>query len=81
MLKNRSVPTDAVLPHITYENVAEAIVWLTGAFGFVEHYCYGQPVAGAQMSLGRAWIMLSGARPGPLVLPKQAVQLSVSPSL
>lgn len=37
MLKNRAVPADAVLPHITYENVAEAIVWLTNTFGFAEH--------------------------------------------
>ena len=24
-----------------YRNVAEAIAWLSGAFGFVEHYRYG----------------------------------------
>jgi hypothetical protein len=29
MLRNRSVPTDVVLPHIIYENVAEALAWLT----------------------------------------------------
>jgi uncharacterized glyoxalase superfamily protein PhnB len=67
MLRNRSVPTDVVLPHITYENVAQALVWLTTAFGFTEHYRYGQPggrVDGAQMHLGDAWIMLNNARPG-----------------
>ena len=37
MLKNRSVPADVVLPHITYQNVAGAIVWLTIAFGSDEH--------------------------------------------
>jgi uncharacterized glyoxalase superfamily protein PhnB len=67
MLKNRSVPADVVLPHITYQSVADALVWLTKAFGFAEHYRYGQDgehVAGAQMHLGEAWIMLNSARPG-----------------
>lgn len=65
MLSNRSVPTDAVLPHIFYFNVAEAIPWLTKAFGFTERYRYGDPVQGVQMRLGKAWIMLAEAsRPG-----------------
>jgi uncharacterized glyoxalase superfamily protein PhnB len=67
MLKNRSVPADVVLPHITYQNVADALAWLTRVFGFIEHYRYGEPggaVQGAQMHLGDAWIMLNSARPG-----------------
>ena len=67
MLKNRSVPADVVLPHVTYQNVADALVWLTKAFGFIEHYRYGEPgaqVDGAQMHLGDAWIMLNSARSG-----------------
>jgi uncharacterized glyoxalase superfamily protein PhnB len=67
MLKNRSVPTDVILPHITYQNVADALVWLTKSFGFTEHYRYGEPggrVDGAQMHFGDAWIMLNSARPG-----------------
>lgn len=64
-MTNRSVPTDVVLPHIFYLNIAEAIPWLTRAFGFTEHFRYGEPVQGAQMRLGRAWIMLAEAsRPG-----------------
>jgi uncharacterized glyoxalase superfamily protein PhnB len=66
MLKNRSVPADTVLPHIIYQNVADAIAWLTRAFGFSEHYRYGEPVSGAQMHLGNAWVMLRRARPGSL---------------
>ena len=42
----------------------EAIVWLRTAFGFREHYRYGGPVSGAQMSLGNAWMMLKKAQPG-----------------
>ena len=66
MLKNRSVPANIILPHITYENVADAIGWLVKAFGFTEHYRYGGDgcVDGAQMHLGDAWIMLNSARPG-----------------
>lgn len=67
MLRNRSVPTDVILPHLTYQSVADALVWLTRVFGFTEHYRYGEPgvrVDGAQMHLGNAWIMLSSARPG-----------------
>jgi uncharacterized glyoxalase superfamily protein PhnB len=67
MLKNRSVPADVVLPHITYQSVGDALPWLTKAFGFTEHYRYGEPegrVEGAQVHLDEAWIMLNSPRPG-----------------
>jgi uncharacterized glyoxalase superfamily protein PhnB len=67
MIANRSVPADTVLPHVSYQNVAAAIAWLTKTFGFAEHYRYGEPggpIGGAQMHLGNAWIMLKGARAG-----------------
>jgi uncharacterized glyoxalase superfamily protein PhnB len=66
MPTNRSVPSDTVLPHLVYENVADALVWLAATFGFTEHYRYGEPggpVSGAQMQLGAACIMLHSARP------------------
>jgi len=67
VVKNRSVPTDAVLPHIVYQDVAAALTWLTTTFGFAEHYRYGGSdgsIQGAQMRLGDAWIMLERARAG-----------------
>lgn len=64
MLQNRSVPVDVILPHVTYRDVPEAIAWLTRTFGFTEHYRYGDPVSGAQVHLGKAYIMLHDARPG-----------------
>ena len=67
MISNRSVPPNTVLPHIFYADVAEAVSWLTGAFGFTEHYRYGDPggpPSGAQMRLRNAWIMLRRARTG-----------------
>ena len=64
MLTNRSVPANIVLPHIIYQNLADAMVWLNTTFGFAEHYRYGEPVSGAQLHLGDAWIMVRQARPG-----------------
>ena len=67
MISNRSVPTDVVLPHVDYPNVEEAMAWLTAVFGFAEHYRYGEsggPASGAQMFLGKAWIMVKPAKPG-----------------
>jgi uncharacterized glyoxalase superfamily protein PhnB len=64
MLKNRSVPTDILLPHVAYQDVDKAVAWLAEAFGFSEHYRYGEPPNGAQLRLGNAWIMAEGARAG-----------------
>jgi uncharacterized glyoxalase superfamily protein PhnB len=67
MLKNRSVPTSVILPHIAYQNVAAALAWLTSVFGFSEHYRYGgegEQVQGAQLHLGDAWVMVNNTRPG-----------------
>jgi uncharacterized glyoxalase superfamily protein PhnB len=61
-MKNRSVPADAILPHVVYRDLDHAIDWLTTTFGFSEHYRYGDPVSGAQLHLGNAWIMVSGPR-------------------
>ena len=64
MLKNRSVPTDTILPHIMYRDVAAALTWLTQNFGFIEHYRYSQPISGAQLHLGNAYIMIAQAQKG-----------------
>ena len=70
MAHNRSVPVDTVIPHITYENVAAALAWLADTLGFVEHFRYGESsngdgtIAGAQVHLGRAYVMLTSVRAG-----------------
>jgi predicted enzyme related to lactoylglutathione lyase len=67
MIENRSVPPDTILPHVVYQDVGAAIAWLSKAFGFREHYHYGdpsEPYSGAQVHLGNAWIMLRKTRPG-----------------
>lgn len=63
MVSNRSVPTDTVLPHLFYRNLEDAIAWLTNSFGFKEHYRYGDPISGAQMSACNACIMLKQMKP------------------
>jgi len=60
--RNRSVPTNSVLPHVFYRNLEEACEWLTRVFGFAEQYRYGEPVNGIQMRMEEAWIQLS--KPG-----------------
>jgi uncharacterized glyoxalase superfamily protein PhnB len=62
MLTNSSVPANILLPHIAYKDLPAAIAWLHNAFGFVEHYRYGDPISGAQVHLGDAWMMLNAAR-------------------
>jgi uncharacterized glyoxalase superfamily protein PhnB len=64
MIQNRSLPTDTVLPHVAYKDLAQAIRWLGKTFGFREHYRYGEPLSGSQMHLGKAWIMVKQAREG-----------------
>jgi uncharacterized glyoxalase superfamily protein PhnB len=55
-MKNRSVPVDVVLPHVMYQNLADAIAWLSKTFGFQEHCRSGDPLSGAQMYLGKAYL-------------------------
>jgi uncharacterized glyoxalase superfamily protein PhnB len=70
-MQNRSVPPNTLLPHVVYEDVAKAIEWLSTTFGFTEHYQYGDPVSGAQLHLGGAYVMIVGVRPD-RVTPAQA---------
>src|SRR5262245_51734100 len=83
MLRHRSVPTNTVLPHLTYEDVAAALAWLTATCGFAEHYRYGEHddrLSGAQLRLGDAWIMLHSEREGsssPARLGSQTQSLTV----
>jgi uncharacterized glyoxalase superfamily protein PhnB len=61
-MQNRSVPVSTLLPHLVYRDVTQASDWLTRVFGFREHFRYGEPVAGIQLFLGGAVIMISGPR-------------------
>jgi len=63
MVENTSVPASTVLAHVHYRDVLEAVAWLSRAFGFEEHFRYGDPAApsGAQIRLGDAWLMIRRA--------------------
>jgi len=62
--KNRSVPADTVLPHVSYQNLAKAMAWLTNAFGFREYYRYGDGPYGGQMWAGKVAIQVRQADKG-----------------
>jgi uncharacterized glyoxalase superfamily protein PhnB len=62
--KNRSVPVDTVLPHVVYQNLAEAMAWLERVFGFEEYYRYGNGPSGGQMFAASAVIQVRQARDG-----------------
>jgi len=62
MTQNRSVPVDVLLPHLHYRDLEAAIAWLNKAFGFREHFRYGDPISGAQLQLGDAYIMVQTER-------------------
>jgi predicted enzyme related to lactoylglutathione lyase len=64
MIENRSVPPDTILPHVEYQDLAAAIAWRSKTFGFIEHNRYGDPIRGAQLHIGNAWIMVNQADPG-----------------
>ena len=64
---NRSAPSGTVVPTLIYNDVAKAIDWLSGAFGFKERLRAGAPggdVGHAQLSIGDGAIILSPARVG-----------------
>lgn len=63
MIRNRSVPTDTLIAHVGYRDLEQAIAWLHRAFNFVEHFRYGEPIGGAQVRAGNAWIMLKALTP------------------
>jgi hypothetical protein len=63
-MKNRSLPTDLVLLHVSYQDVTGACGWLATVFGFRETYRHGDPVSGVMMHLGLAYVMLHRTREG-----------------
>jgi len=61
---NRSAPKATVVPILIYEDVAKAISWLHGAFGFIERLRAARPdgaVMHAQLSIGEGAIMMGAA--------------------
>ena len=66
MIKNRSAPTATVVPILVYEDVGQALEFLTRAFGFKERLRaeYGGSINHAQMDIGEGSIII-GKQGGP----------------
>jgi uncharacterized glyoxalase superfamily protein PhnB len=62
-MKNRSVPTATLIPHLIYRDYLAAAAWLIRVFAFTEHFRYGDPISGGmQLHLGEAHIIITGPR-------------------
>ena len=63
MVENRSAPPGTIVPWLAYTNVAEAIAWLSAAFGFREHLRTPAEPDGsihhAQLSTGNGAVVLT----------------------
>ena len=60
MLENRSIPSATVIPVLVYEDVAEAVEWLSDAFGFVERLRIGDHRS--QLTIGDGAMVVAGRR-------------------
>lgn len=72
MLTNRSAPPGTVVPHIGYDDVAQAIEWLCRAFGFTERLRFtgaDGTVQHAQLTAGVGGVILGASGATPLPLP------------
>jgi uncharacterized glyoxalase superfamily protein PhnB len=61
MVVNRSAPAATVVPILVYPDVAKAIAWLCGAFGFTERLRAASPggsVTHAQLAIAEGAVML-----------------------
>jgi predicted enzyme related to lactoylglutathione lyase len=68
MIENRSAPPGSTVPVLSYADVAKAIDWLCGAFGFTERLRTRPETDGtihrAQLARGDAGVVLTGVPPG-----------------
>jgi uncharacterized glyoxalase superfamily protein PhnB len=60
MLENRSMPTSTVIPILVYEDVADAVEWLSDTFGFTERVRIGSHRV--QLSVGDGAVVVTGRR-------------------
>ena len=58
MRSNRSIPTVAVIPVLTYPDVRAAVAWLQSSFGFVERVRVGEDHR-AQLSAGDGAVIVA----------------------
>jgi len=78
MRTNRSMPSATVIPVLAYPNVAEAVEWLCGAFGFTERLRIGSHRS--QLAVGDGSIVVAARPHGPGIDSKRASGVGRSPS-
>ena len=61
MKPNRSIPQATVIPVLTYQDVREAVDWLTAAFGFAERVRIGERHR-SQMRVGDGAVIIADVR-------------------
>ena len=61
MKANRSIPASAVIPVLIYDDVREAVAWLSAAFGFVERVRIGENHR-AQLRIGDGALIVGDVR-------------------
>jgi len=80
MIKNRSAPPGTIVPWLNYPDVAKAIDWLTGAFGFTERFRTPAEPNGsihhAQLAVGEGCVVLT-SRAGGHELPSTSLFIPV----
>jgi len=72
MRTNRSRPSSTVIPVLVYPDVAQAVEWLCGAFGFVERLRIGSHRS--QLTVGDGSIVVAAGPPGPEIDSKKTKQ-------
>ena len=77
MVTNRSAPKATVVPILVYEDVGQALEFLTRAFGFKERLRaeHGGSISHAQMDVGECSIMM-GRQGGPFRAPLDSATVS-----
>ena len=77
MVSNRSAPSATVVPILVYEDVGQALEFLTRAFGFKERLRaeHGGSITHAQMDVGECSIMI-GKQGGPFRAPSDSTTVS-----
>jgi len=75
MIENQSAPPGAIVPTLIYQDVAKAIDWLRGAFGFTERLRTPPEPDGtihhAQLAVGEGSVILTGQ---PFASPNQGTE-------
>lgn len=75
MIANRSAPPGPIVPRLIYKDVAKAIDWLRGAFGFTERLRTSPEPDGtihhAQLAIGEGSVILTGQ---PVARPNEFIQ-------